>query len=38
MTEVQRFAEAFDVSRETRERLSLYAELLTKWNPAINLV
>jgi len=33
-----KFAEAFDVSRETRDRLTLYAELLTKWNPAINLV
>ncbi len=33
-----RFAEAFDVSRETLDRLTLYAELLTKWTPAINLV
>lgn len=36
--ESNRFAEAFDVSRETLDRLTLYAELLTKWNPAINLV
>ncbi len=36
--EAQRFAAAFDVSRETLDRLSLYAELLRKWNPAINLV
>jgi len=28
----------FDVSRETMERLELYAELLRKWNPRINLV
>jgi len=27
-----------DVSRETRERLGAYAELLEKWNPKINLV
>jgi len=27
-----------DVSRETRERLETYAELLKKWNPKINLV
>ncbi|MBL3568266.1 16S rRNA (guanine(527)-N(7))-methyltransferase RsmG [Rhodovulum sulfidophilum] len=27
-----------DVSRETSERLSAYAALLRKWNPAINLV
>lgn len=33
-----RFFERFDVSRETRERLLTYAELLQKWNPAINLV
>ena len=33
-----RFAEAFDVSRETLDRLTVYADLLTKWNPAINLV
>lgn len=32
------FGESFDVSRETCDRLSLYAALLTKWNPAINLV
>ncbi|MDE9450158.1 16S rRNA (guanine(527)-N(7))-methyltransferase RsmG [Aliiroseovarius sp. Z3] len=27
-----------DVSRETMERLNIYAKLLEKWNPAINLV
>lgn len=27
-----------DVSRETFERLEIYASLLNKWNPAINLV
>lgn len=27
-----------DVSRETMERLELYAKLLRKWNPRINLV
>lgn len=32
------FGESFDVSRETCDRLTLYAALLTKWNPAINLV
>ncbi|WP_294612946.1 16S rRNA (guanine(527)-N(7))-methyltransferase RsmG [Roseovarius sp.] len=29
---------ALDVSRETKERLEVYAELLRKWNPKINLV
>ena len=28
----------FDVSRETMDRLKIYASLLRKWNPAINLV
>ena len=32
------FAEAFDVSRETLDRLHAYAALLIKWNPKINLV
>ena len=36
--QANRFADAFDVSRETLDRLTLYADLLTKWNPAINLV
>nr|WP_045685834.1 16S rRNA (guanine(527)-N(7))-methyltransferase RsmG [Roseovarius sp. BRH_c41] len=27
-----------DVSRETQERLKVYADLLVKWNPRINLV
>ena len=36
--EAARFAEAFDVSRETLARLERYAALLAKWNPAINLV
>lgn len=34
----QEFEDAFDVSRETMTRLDQYAALLTKWNPAINLV
>jgi len=34
----QEFRDAFDVSRETMERLDQYASLLGKWNPAINLV
>lgn len=28
----------FDVSRETIERLQIYADLLKRWNPRINLV
>lgn len=32
------FRAALDVSRETSERLELYAELLQRWNPRINLV
>ena len=36
--EAERFAAEFDVSRETLHRLTRYGELLTKWNPAINLV
>jgi len=32
------FAAQFNVSRETRDRLAAYAELLAKWNPVINLV
>ncbi|MGH1355153.1 MAG: 16S rRNA (guanine(527)-N(7))-methyltransferase RsmG [Thalassovita sp.] len=28
----------FDVSRETMDRLEVYADLLKKWNPKINLV
>lgn len=32
------FAEVFDVSRETMDRLVIYAGLLGKWNPKINLV
>lgn len=32
------FAEQFDVSRETIERLTLYHSLLLKWNAKINLV
>ena len=32
------FAAAYDVSRETLDRLRTYAALLEKWNPAINLV
>ena len=32
------FVAATDVSRETLDRLDLYAQLLKKWNPRINLV
>lgn len=32
------FAKAFDVSRETIERLKLYADLLLRWQKAVNLV
>ena len=32
------FASAFDVSRETVDRLSLYADLLRQWQKSINLV
>lgn len=32
------FASAFDVSRETLERLELYAALLKQWQKAVNLV
>jgi 16S rRNA (guanine527-N7)-methyltransferase len=32
------FAARLDVSRETLERLALHLELLTRWQPAINLV
>lgn len=38
MTDRDRFISAFDVSRETLERLDIYAALLEKWNPSINLV
>ncbi|HZH28713.1 MAG TPA: 16S rRNA (guanine(527)-N(7))-methyltransferase RsmG [Azospirillaceae bacterium] len=33
-----RFADETGVSRETRDRLAIYAALLAKWNPRINLV
>jgi 16S rRNA (guanine527-N7)-methyltransferase len=29
---------SIDVSRETRERLEIFADLIRKWNPRINLV
>lgn len=32
------FAAAFDVSRETLDRLEAFVALLAKWNPAINLI
>ena len=32
------FAEAADVSRETLQRLEAYADVLTQWQSAINLV
>lgn len=38
MTDRDRFAADQDVSRETLERLDIYAGLLKKWNPSINLV
>jgi len=34
----QAFRDAYDVSRETSERLRIYAELIEKWNPVIDLV
>lgn len=34
----QEFQTAFDVSRETMDRLDSYAALVKKWNPAINLI
>lgn len=34
----KKFAEVFDVSRETLERLELYAALLRQWQKAVNLV
>lgn len=34
----QEFQTAFDVSRETIDRLDGYAALVKKWNPAINLI
>ena len=34
----QDFAQSFDVSRETLERLEIYADCLVEWNRAINLV
>ncbi|PIE14978.1 MAG: 16S rRNA (guanine(527)-N(7))-methyltransferase RsmG [Rhodobacterales bacterium] len=38
LTERDAFQNRFGVSRETLERLDIYAGLLKKWNPAINLV
>ena len=38
MTGRSAFEKAFDVSRETLERLGAYHGLLLKWNPSINLV
>lgn len=38
MTGTQNADVLADVSRETRDRLETYAELLKKWNPRINLV
>ncbi|MBV7380076.1 16S rRNA (guanine(527)-N(7))-methyltransferase RsmG [Maritimibacter dapengensis] len=32
------FADQVDVSRETLERLEIYARLIERWNPKINLV
>lgn len=36
--DAKEFASAFDVSRETVDRLSLYADLLRQWQRAVNLV
>ncbi|MBT8458739.1 MAG: 16S rRNA (guanine(527)-N(7))-methyltransferase RsmG [Boseongicola sp.] len=36
--EKARFADSFNVSRETLNRLEIYADLLRKWNKRINLV
>lgn len=38
MTGVNAFCDQVDVSRETVDRLSVYAELVEKWNRTINLV
>ncbi len=38
ITGPSQFAEAFDVSRETLDRLDLYARLLGQWQKAVNLV
>ena len=37
-SDAERFAETFDVSRETSKRLEIYASLIEKWNRTINLV
>ena len=38
MTDGEGFRRAFDVSRETVERLETHVALLSRWNPRINLV
>jgi 16S rRNA (guanine527-N7)-methyltransferase len=38
MSDGEGFRRAFDVSRETVERLETHVALLSKWNPRINLV
>lgn len=38
MSEAEAVLEALNVSRETSDRLKVYAALLEKWNPKINLV
>ncbi len=38
MKQSEEFLRHVDVSRETMGRLEIYADLLQKWNPAINLV
>lgn len=38
MTDREEFLSVVDVSRETLEKLDIYATLLRKWNPKINLV
>jgi len=36
--QLDNFRRDYDVSRETIERLGIYADLIRKWNPHINLV
>jgi 16S rRNA (guanine527-N7)-methyltransferase len=38
MNDRDEFLNSVDVSRETAERLDIFAALLAKWNPSINLV
>lgn len=38
VTDAKSFAEAFCVSRETMERMALYADLMAHWQKSINLI